>query len=412
MKRSLKHAVRTVAAVLALAAALPLGAAATDYDSDPIYKTVRGQEYEIWSTLYQDTATSFRGATWVHTADNVTVPTSYMGVSSGLYSTGGAKYVEQGMVYNTSPASFQYRVTSSVRPTDGDIFCTGTVKLYNGTGYSTVSAPKTIVISTSRTATVNVDAVLDNLADLTLDADGNYPITAAGETYGSELLASRTGEAPDLILAVGENGAEGYIRADDLYPDVNTPAEAAQYMEDLAQYTEGYREIPVYNLAGNEIDTFRVLVTDNEATPEIQATIDRLSAMEETSSTRSIWLASVLQRSPDALDGLVNGGYPRNSRGETYGNEIMATVLGYDADLQAAIGTKGERGYIRTSDIIGYDFQVNTLEDAARYMEFMSTQPSAYLIPLYDKEGTVIGQFLYGGSGTLDQAEIARQLSK
>lgn len=119
----------------------------------------------------------------------------------------------------------------------------------------------------------------------------------------------------------------------------------------------------------------------------------------------------LLRSQPEILAQLVNGTYPRNSMGETYGNNLQFQVLGYEADLQAAIGTEGESGYIRTSDIIGSDFVVNTPEDAMRYMEFMATQPDSYLIPLYDVEGNVIGQFRYGGSEALAPEMIDARLT-
>jgi hypothetical protein len=45
-----------------------------------------------------------------------------------------------------------------------------------------------------------------------------------------------------------------------------------------------------------------------------------------------------------------------------------------------------------------------------RYMEYLETAPEEYLIPLYDCEGNVIGEFLHGmkddgGGLTQEQAE-------
>lgn len=48
---------------------------------------------------------------------------------------------------------------------------------------------------------------------------------------------------------------------------------------------------------------------------------------------------------------LINGNFPKNVRGETYGTALMAEVVGEMPDLQAAIGTDGQEGYVRTSDL-------------------------------------------------------------
>lgn len=83
--------------------------------------------------------------------------------------------------------------------------------------------------------------------------------------------------------------------------------------------------------------------------------------------------------------------YPQNSKGETYGNDLMAQALGYAPDLVAAIGTEGQSGYIREKDVPGAD--VSNPEEATEYMEYMKTLPSTIMIPLYDQEGNVIGEF-------------------
>ncbi|MCI8808505.1 MAG: hypothetical protein HFF84_00015 [Oscillibacter sp.] len=47
---------------------------------------------------------------------------------------------------------------------------------------------------------------------------------------------------------------------------------------------------------------------------------------------------------------MVNGDYPRNSQGQTYGNTCGYKLAGYEPDLAAAVGTQGEEGYIATKD--------------------------------------------------------------
>ena len=50
---------------------------------------------------------------------------------------------------------------------------------------------------------------------------------------------------------------------------------------------------------------------------------------------------------------LVDGEYPRNSSGETYGVDAVSDYVGYAPDLQGAIGTNGARGYIRRAEVPG-----------------------------------------------------------
>ena len=59
---------------------------------------------------------------------------------------------------------------------------------------------------------------------------------------------------------------------------------------------------------------------------------------------------------------LINGNFPKNVRGETYGTALMAEVVGEMPDLQAAIGTDGQEGYVRTSDLSHPKFE--TPQDA------------------------------------------------
>ena len=59
-----------------------------------------------------------------------------------------------------------------------------------------------------------------------MEEDGvtGYPVSAGGLTYGSLLYAGELGEMPDLISAVGTNGAAGYILREDFAPELYTQA--------------------------------------------------------------------------------------------------------------------------------------------------------------------------------------------
>lgn len=70
-----------------------------------------------------------------------------------------------------------------------------------------------------------------------------HPVNQYGESYGPCVLADIVGEEPDLILAVGEDGVEGFVRAEELCADYDVlPDEVVL--------------IPLYDVNGVEIGSF------------------------------------------------------------------------------------------------------------------------------------------------------------
>ena len=108
---------------------------------------------------------------------------------------------------------------------------------------------------------------------------------------------------------------------------------------------------------------------------------------------------------------LVDGGYPTNNQGETYGNAFGSSLVGHDPDLIAAKGTNGESGYIAMEDqniTVG-----KTPEEIMAYMNWQEeNQVTGYLIPLYDQDHNVIGEFQVGeggsGSKTFEEMKEAK----
>ena len=76
-----------------------------------------------------------------------------------------------------------------------------------------------------------------------------YPMNARGETYGFSGV-ERWLRAPDLVLSIGKNGVQGYVRQSETEPlpegmeSVSTPEEALALSEYLASITPF--EVPVY----------------------------------------------------------------------------------------------------------------------------------------------------------------------
>ncbi|EOS67332.1 M56 family metallopeptidase [Oscillibacter sp. 1-3] len=110
-----------------------------------------------------------------------------------------------------------------------------------------------------------------------------------------------------------------------------------------------------------------------------------------------------------ALGQLVNGEYPRNSKGETYGPDPFTSFVGYSPNLIAAVGEDNVEGYIRERDEPGYEFlQTN---DWKSYTALRKANPGPQPIPLYDSEGEVIGTFMYGGGYGLEELGLAEGIS-
>jgi beta-lactamase regulating signal transducer with metallopeptidase domain len=205
-------------------------------------------------------------------------------------------------------------------------------------------------------------------ANMDTTAYSGYPVNQYGWTYGSALMRQTLGLEydADLMEAIGAKGQSGYIKKVDR--ELNMPA-----------IPDEYRTIPLFDANINVVGAF-VLSYD-------------------VSMENGVYISAAQEPS-----------YPRNSKGETYGDDFMCQVMGYQPDLVAALGTEGQNGYIRESEIPGED--VTTLEEAAEHMAYMSTLPPYIMIPLYDQEGNVIGEFPISNSVSgedFDSWEAARE---
>ena len=192
-------------------------------------------------------------------------------------------------------------------------------------------------------------------------------------------------------------------------------------MEELECDQDGYRTIPLYDLSGTVIGSFPVIIPDSEIPEEIQEEIDQLEQKSRDAYAAKMaelaeidpnlpWENEEFQESVKTV--IDNGGYSVNSQGETYGSSLLSNIVGYEPDLSAAQGTNGQYGYIRRSEIRGSQFTIRTPQDALEYMTYLSAQPNFYPLPLYDCEGNVIGEFLYGAYGSFSESELSAILAE
>lgn len=91
-----------------------------------------------------------------------------------------------------------------------------------------------------------------------------------------------------------------------------------------------------------------------------------------------------------AAENLVDGGYPRNSRGETYGNHFFEEYLGYEPDLRAASSSTDGDGYVLREDL-RFELSLSSEERDAYKNWCEENKVSGYTVPLYDSEHNLIG---------------------
>ncbi len=97
------------------------------------------------------------------------------------------------------------------------------------------------------------------------------------------------------------------------------------------------------------------------------------------------------------LKTLKDGDYPKNSKGESYGSILLADYVGYWPDLEHLAEYPPENrpdGYIRRSELQKEGAKLNGLS--------AEECPHEYVIPLYDSEGNVIGEYKAGCNGHYD----------
>ena len=354
----------SVILTLAMCVGLCVPASASEYPSSS--KTHDGITYK--AILYADYETSFRGCTWVESNTNMSSREVF--VSAMLYYNGIVR--KQSKPARASGTLFIVNTDSLSSP--GEYYSQGELDIDGDTVYTA----ETKHVTYSRT----VSALLD-----TLDENGDYPVNSKGEAYGSLLLARVVGYTPDLVSAIGTNDVEGYLRVEDMTPDIRTPEAAAAYME--TYYEDNV--LPLYNSEGEVIGTFV-----QDLNPGISA-----DSMEELQQKIASGLSTPLQetatlpQTEEELSALVaestsKWAYPVNADGLTYGspNEEEAA---YKPDLIPVIATNGESGYMRRID-----------ERKAKYNDSISA------IPVYDLEGNTVGEFVFDVGITRSNAGTTR----
>lgn len=380
-----------LAAVMALSLTTGALAAGGVYQSGEQSYYVGDYTYRGWSELY--TGGGYQAITCVREKNNQPMPARSMGAVARLYNREGKLIEGTYATYNSEGATSWSRATPVVS-CEGPVYSKGQVLLYSDANNSFLpfDAPRTVVAGSARSAEDSLARIAAQLTD-----EGTYPVNANGKTYGSALLAEEVGFSPDLISAVGVYGVHGYVRAEDMLPDVDTPDQAQAYMDSHTSASW----IPLYDADENVVGVFELSVSQPGDDP---AANDQAHA-EAEAAMQQLRFAAVQEEPPQGM-ALNYSAYPVNSLGLTYGT-TPTSAAGKYPDLIAALNNAGVSGYIR-------NWQDPTLHNPSDVEAFLkATEDIPYfVVPLYDSECNVIGNFIHMVSRALTQEEIDAALSR
>ena len=268
-------------------------------------------------------------------------------------------------------------------------------------------------------------------------AASRYPRNQSGQTYGVWTPADGYGDVPDLIYFCWDEATAGYLLRSDLYPysyPLETQEQKAAY---VTWYIEKFGHLqgrtnmgscvwstPLLDQEGNELPDFHQginlelydctlseaelwgrLESGNPPRPFLPCSSVPPEAIPAGQRTDGGLSPEEVNNPPqEVAQQLVNGDYPRNSKGETYGSMTLSDYTGYRPDLIAVGTTEGGSGYVTYEDwedggYLGYPGDRNNLGEA--YEEWCRNMPTDYLIPVYDVEHEqVVGQFsIYNQDG-------------
>ena len=185
---------------------------ATEHESGHITESAGSKSYDIYSILYEDSTNRYRASAWAVVSDHSQVPAKYIGVDAWLCTPRDQILASTGFVYNSSGATFEYACTAR-QYTPQMVYAAGEVDLYTGTTHKYVEVPESPYVGGDLRAVNQLEEVKA------------FPVNENGDTYGTVRTAKLVGYKPDLIAAVGNGGVEGYVRMDDMRPNITSEAD-------------------------------------------------------------------------------------------------------------------------------------------------------------------------------------------
>ncbi|WP_204791423.1 hypothetical protein [Oscillibacter sp. CU971] len=368
----------TLALTLCLGLCISVSAkqAAIQYNTEPTSIGGISQLKEKYSSLYVGEDSSAWASAWLRDKAGNTLSAGSLGVEARLYNKDGELCASTGMRYNTKPASF----VSAVTTVSSEGYCSfGHIRTIYFKDFDSfrVENDKRLTAGDDFTYLPESNSYKfpDKLLAVLKENENGYPVNSLGETYGSALLVGYNDNytmPPVLLSAVGSNGVHGYVREADLSPYLATRKDAVAYMSKL----EKNRILPLYDRDGNVIGTFVLdgSFTSGTTTKELESAQAAAAAKPGAQTSQSVKLptakvelAKLAKRSQD------NCPYQRNSKGETYGSSAAVGNVGYAPAWVTVVSTDGDQGVVQAKD-------------------FFLAKPG--VLPVYDLEGKVIGEFL------------------
>lgn len=238
MKKVIKKNLIAVAIICMTLLMSTMSVYADAYSDWRYFGSINGITYKGQSFVYaSSTSASGSGISWgsAWTESSTPVGAGRLGAAARLYKSNGALVKSSAVSYSGGSCSV-HRATTSIYYGSGNFYAKGTSYVYNGNGYNSY----TLYSSPIQTASL-----------------GELPVNENGETYGSEYFCNMQGFKPDLILAIGVNGNEGYVKSEDINKEAMTLAEGISF--DSSGYI-----VPVYAVDGETIiDTFEVELSEN-----------------------------------------------------------------------------------------------------------------------------------------------------
>ena len=229
---------RSVACILVIAMFITLPVAALS--SATTTKTANGYSYTFESRIshWESDPPKIRGSVYISVGNYKEVPGTYIGGLVRIYSSSGVLVMSGDWSYadafpgDVAGCEWNDYYDPANTPQYSYYYSKGRVKLYNGNGYNYYDC----------NATPDIASNANNM--MTIQKNEN------GEIYGSEYFLNQIGVEPDLILTCGENGVEGFVRAEDLnYDPVETLQDVITYQETRAIK----RSIPLYAAVGETV---------------------------------------------------------------------------------------------------------------------------------------------------------------
>lgn len=363
-----KQFFQKLTAVLLLAAlACPISShamAIEEWESTKTTYRYAGYNYDGWTILYHDHDGKYRSSSWIQEQNFSALPAKYIGVSAEIRNTDGKILSSREVKYNTAGEAWTWQEALSTRGV-GTIYSAGKVYLTNGIKSVTYDLPESDNVNTeTRAAAARV------LAEETLTENGAYPVNAQGQTYGSAELSRIVGCEPDLLAAVGIDGVEGYILRTDVRPELNTFKEIDAYQKAMASRTDC--TIPLYDAEGNEIGRFQYGGEPQEASEDVQRTLDLLEKNHQE--------------------------YMEQVREDIRERRGVVRVLNQE----------GIDGFCRRRDMEpSWGLTFEELDD---YVKVQDTK-TYFAAPIYDEEGNKIGMFDMSYTGKISP-EVQREINR